>query len=38
MSCVAIIFDYESPVLTINFSRNGKFLITGDEIGNLKLR
>jgi len=37
MNCITIIFDYIGPVLSLNFSNNGKSLISGDEDGNLIL-
>ena len=38
MNCIAIIFDFNSPILTLDFSNDGIHLISGDEDGNLIIR
>ena len=38
MNCTAIIFDFTSSVLSLDFSIDGKHLVSGEENGNVILR
>jgi hypothetical protein len=38
MNCVAIVNDFSSAVLFIEFAKNGKEIIIGDEDGNVSIR
>ena len=37
MNCQAIIFDYNSPIIDLDFSKNGQKLISCDEDGDIIL-
>ena len=38
MNCIAIILDFNSPVISLAFSNDGSVIVSGDEDGNLVVR